>query len=736
MVNPTLDPRAVATAVRTAATTTTTITTTATIAFQTTTAKGLKVQSAQSCSQLMWDAAGTNHAVCGYSKMGGACKKNVDWATAHGICNVAGARLCSVDELRQNAAAGTGCNFDVSRVWASGTCAAGSEAWVALGKYNVDDAPACLNTATKRAVRCCADVFVPPATTVTTTTTVTSTTTVTTKTTTTNVLSQVCACAAKHSLCGDTCSAMETMPDNECMNAYIGAVCSQTGGFSPLTKYYTYCPSTCPTPPTSAATTATTKLTATTVATKTSATTATTVTTKTTTPVPITTHATTATTAKMAVATTPVPITARATVAHAVQTNVQASTASFKTCTELGWAFKLANTHVCGASKINGKCHKGSATLAKASKVCKKVGGRLCSVHELTAGVAHDTGCGLGNQWVWTSTACEGGAMVALGKHQSGESARCVDTGSSSSTHSVRCCADRTSVTATAPVVIKKTPSSVPSVVSAAACITLGWQLKLANTHVCGASKINGKCHKGSATLAKASKVCQKVGARLCSVQELAAGAAHDTGCGMDSAWVWTSTGCDGGTMIALGKHQPEQPAQCSKMIDINGKHSVRCCADTTSVPVTAPVIIKNTPSPAPLLASAAACATLEWAFTLGNTRVCGASKINGKCYKNSATLAKASKVCGAVGARLCSVQELAAGAAHDTGCGMDSAWVWTSTTCEGGAMITLGKHQPEQPARCSKLDANGKVHSVRCCADATATAPSRRSVQIRGRDA
>ena len=482
-------------------------------------------------------------------------------------------------------------------------------------------------------------------------------------------------------------------------------------------------------PTTTTLTTLTTLTTVTTVTTKTTTTrTTTTVTTKTTTPVPITTRATTATTAKMNVATTPVPTTTRATVAHAMQTNVEASMVSFKTCTELGWAFKLANTHVCGASKINGKCHKGTAILAKASKVCKNAGGRLCSVQELAAGAAHATGCGMDNAWVWTNTECEGGAMIALGKHQPEQPARCSKIDMNGK-HSVRCCADRHSDVVTVPVVIKKTPPPVASVVSAAACATLGWAFKLDNTRVCGASKINGKCHKGTAILAKASKVCKNAGGRLCSVQELAAGAAHATGCGMDNAWVWTNTECEGGAMIALGKHQPEQPARCSK-IDMNGKHSVRCCADRHSDVVTVPVVIKKTPPPVASVVSAAACATLGWAFKLDNTRVCGASKINGKCHKESASLAKASNVCGAVGARLCSVQEITAGAAHDTGCGMDKSWVWTSTECEGGAMVASGKHQTPQ---CVPF---GSMHSVRCCADTSAAAPSRRFFRVRGRHA
>eukprot|EP00729_Bicosta_minor_P012500 gene12500-30478_t len=55
-------------------------------------------------------------------------------ADAVTICDAAGARLCSVDEIGSGATAGTGCGFDTAYTWTSTWCGLGPEG----GKYYVD----------------------------------------------------------------------------------------------------------------------------------------------------------------------------------------------------------------------------------------------------------------------------------------------------------------------------------------------------------------------------------------------------------------------------------------------------------------------------------------------------------------------------------------------------------------------------------------------------------------------
>jgi prepilin-type N-terminal cleavage/methylation domain-containing protein len=132
--------------------------------------------SAQSCSQLSWDArnAINTHDLlyqsCGESDRGDwQCTDNVTWLEAKNICEAEGSRLCTVEELENDITRGTGCGFDSHMIWSTSPCDGGmfiSEGW------NRTDVPAfCQQDLTRTtpeggaftnvpiAVRCCADDY-------------------------------------------------------------------------------------------------------------------------------------------------------------------------------------------------------------------------------------------------------------------------------------------------------------------------------------------------------------------------------------------------------------------------------------------------------------------------------------------------------------------------------------------------------------------------------------------------
>eukprot|EP01050_Picozoa_sp_SAG11_P005374 SAG11_NODE_375_length_10004_cov_18.136699_2_plen_336_part_00 len=134
-------------------------------------------RSAASCSDLSQrsfsNLLGSND-VCGASNFedphGVACAGPTEkcchtttFLAAHEICIHAGARLCSLEELQDNEAAGTGCGFDAKHVWTStrGVCAEGAfmaAAGNVAHQNQVDNIPAeCTSLGHHLAVRCCGD---------------------------------------------------------------------------------------------------------------------------------------------------------------------------------------------------------------------------------------------------------------------------------------------------------------------------------------------------------------------------------------------------------------------------------------------------------------------------------------------------------------------------------------------------------------------------------------------------
>ena len=111
---------------------------------------------AATCKGLGWDVK-QGQSSCGASKVGGTChKKAKGVARAQEICQAAGARLCSVEELQDGVAAGTGCRLDASYVWTSTPCADGP-GYIVVDGAPSDRAPKCKRSRNAKAgVRCCA----------------------------------------------------------------------------------------------------------------------------------------------------------------------------------------------------------------------------------------------------------------------------------------------------------------------------------------------------------------------------------------------------------------------------------------------------------------------------------------------------------------------------------------------------------------------------------------------------
>ena len=203
---------------------------------------------------------------------------------------------------------------------------------------------------------------------------------------------------------------------------------------------------------------------------------------------------------------------------------------------------RYGNVDVCGMSPIDGTCNN-NIQHATANAICVNAGARLCTLAEVQANAAASTGCGFDSKLVWTSTPCGVDSMFAtMGKYDFNSAPQCLSL-TDNTVSATRCCADR--VDTTAVVVPEEAWDGIPAAgtLSVKSCTELSWKFMYGN-NVCGASAINGVCHKTSKTFNEAVDVCSAVGARLCTAAEVEANAVAATGCAIDSLLVWTSTPC------------------------------------------------------------------------------------------------------------------------------------------------------------------------------------------------
>lgn len=113
--------------------------------------------SIKTCEQLGWETYKVD-GVCAESKIDGECHTDVTYEEAKKTCQNVGARLCTADELSNDAAKGSGCKGDEANTWTSTGCSDTGYTTQAGAKKGLAANPAtCTEPETTAAVRCCGD---------------------------------------------------------------------------------------------------------------------------------------------------------------------------------------------------------------------------------------------------------------------------------------------------------------------------------------------------------------------------------------------------------------------------------------------------------------------------------------------------------------------------------------------------------------------------------------------------
>jgi len=233
----------------------------------------------------------------------------------------------------------------------------------------------------------------------------------------------------------------------------------------------------------------------------------------------------------------------------------------------------------------------------------------LCTVGELDNDVARGTGCEIDYDYVWTADLCESGMYVTGGSSAVRSEKKLMCASKEAKIASVRCCADvletsnilplgeTRSSTSSSTLTSITTVTSTTFTTTTATTFTLGpsYCKKLgmvpqnpAFPTVCGFSEINGFCFNlEKYPLEAAEYLCESVDARLCSASELSANVAKDTGCAIDSEYVWSGDKCPKGNMVVAGSAEAaaKKPARC---VASTSTASIRCCSHYSAVSTTA----------------------------------------------------------------------------------------------------------------------------------------------------
>ena len=353
-----------------------------------------------------------------------------------------------------------------------------------------------------------------------------------------------------------------------------------------------------------------------------------------------------------------------------------ASSVSGMTCEELNLTPFKKKLAVCGIAKdpTDETCFD-AAPQEEAAAVCDSIGARLCSADETADDAVKGTGCGLDRDMIWTNDKCaENSFLVAAGSSSIKTAPACMNADEPAP---FRCCAD-----------------SAPASKNTAALDTATVGVDFSK--IFGISQVGKKqeCQK-KADATKAAKLCQASGARLCSVSELNANVAKQTGCGLDNIMVWTGEKCGSNSFLATTGAFTGVEAVCTPA---NDAMAVRCCSET-----------------------AAAATEQEPEATKKPSTIVGFSKVGkkAKCFSEKdgkeVSPNKAAKVCKASGARLCSVSELESNVAKGTGCALDKTMVWTSETCGVDSFLVTTGANTGAAAECRS---DTEDASVRCCMD------------------
>jgi len=197
-----------------------------------------------------------------------------------------------------------------------------------------------------------------------------------------------------------------------------------------------------------------------------------------------------------------------------------------------------------------------------------------------------------------------------------------------------------------------------------------------------------------SATFAEATDHCAAQGGRLCTAQELADDCTRGSGCGHDAEQIWssdaTSPSCEcvcahsetaAQYMVQMGSSHYNQNGNAPVAKDADSTHEVRCCSDVT----------------------------LPGFQKINGCSIWGESFIP-QC-EDASTWAEAVTQCDAIGARLCTAQELSDDCTRGTGCGHDAEQIWSSTAAPTAAVQWILDHRNSGAQSCSTV-----------CADAAKT--------------
>ena len=116
--------------------------------------------SADSCTDLGWTNAASygSSTVCGESDLSPLvdCSGSLSYEDATDFCLGVGARLCTLDEMSNDEARGTGCDYDYEQLWTQTSCGDDSH-YTQYGASHQGDSISCASDSETRYVRCCAD---------------------------------------------------------------------------------------------------------------------------------------------------------------------------------------------------------------------------------------------------------------------------------------------------------------------------------------------------------------------------------------------------------------------------------------------------------------------------------------------------------------------------------------------------------------------------------------------------
>ena len=293
----------------------------------------------------------------------------------------------------------------------------------------------------------------------------------------------------------------------------------------------------------------------------------------------------------------------------------------------------------------------------EASQICEEAGGRLCTKQEVQDGCTLQTGCNFDNFFIWSRSpgyleASEVGSSQPSSTLAPGASnpptvlpfdgdllyVVCGDVTNTTCTemeggieaiaavseeHAVSCCSD----------------GELPGWVQNPGCAV--WASSLVGT--------DPQCLPTEG-FALADFNCFLSGGRLCTRDELVTGCTVNSGCGFESDLVWSSSvplpPFETGVWIVLGKG-----TESLVELDLFSVQRIRCCADS-DVPITGWV---RQPQCEVWSRSAPGCATGDYE--------------------------EASQICEEAGGRLCTKQEVQDGCTLQTGCNFDNFLLWSSST-------------------------------------------------------